>query len=633
MANRILIPARTAGEPPLTAIAPGTPQPPPERPWTPSYVVVSPMDDDDDDDDAPPFRAPVSPPPRARRPLYPRELLTSRLTAAVAAANYRVPLVSDDGDSDDDANLRTALNASLQPTPRDRAHTALVASLAQVPRAEIDGTRLVDSDGDSNEFICVCCLNVVEEPVAQEGCAHIVCRTCFRSILVNSEGVRPCPTCRAPNRKAEPTTAHWMVKRVWRLRVHCAHRILLTDADASSCTAPPYEIGVDYAGEKAHRAVCNYEQVPCELGCGAQLRRRELAQHVVESCAARRVQCELCTDWMSPAELKAHQIPESDPLSKVLPCRGFAECEFKCTEGGDGDAAAAEEARNKKTKKKKTEPAAAAAAAVAIEEPSSSKCQVFHVNTQMAAHRLVCPRRPVQCEICKADMPAAELARHKKTAVREHIDALACQLAERGSSSNAAAESTTSVGTSAIFGQLTPAGQSFRRVANVRFCVSSEELRNRSDRWPINPLLAPAPGIDAIHLVMSNGRRSPGSAVAGSLSIEIALSTFMPSLIDGVTWCMKLTVLPQALPGDYQGDIFKPACLPASSLGFNSALAACPVSVCTFATRAAMARPPPGSATPRVLRFPLSLDVSRLESCTPATDGFRALCFDLFRCA
>ena len=138
-------------------------------------------------------------------------------------------------------------------------------------------------DAPPSELECPVCLLVMREPHLTSCCGNHFCFTCINEVRENG---KPCPLCKMD-------VTHTLLNRKERnrtrdLKVYCELR-------SSGCewTGP-------LANIEAHLSVgqevgpCQFVQVKCPLGCGREVGRKELGNHVEEDCPCRLQKCPYC---------------------------------------------------------------------------------------------------------------------------------------------------------------------------------------------------------------------------------------------------------------------------------------------------------------------------------------------------
>ena len=74
----------------------------------------------------------------------------------------------------------------------------------------LDTNRFENKEDIDPYFICVICLNVLEDPVMFYECEHLFCRKCIRASLMMK---RECPTDRSTKRLSDVKPAFRYIKQ------------------------------------------------------------------------------------------------------------------------------------------------------------------------------------------------------------------------------------------------------------------------------------------------------------------------------------------------------------------------------------------------------------------------------------
>ncbi|KAL6049517.1 Ran-binding protein 9 [Balamuthia mandrillaris] len=161
-----------------------------------------------------------------------------------------------------------------------------------------------------DELECEICSDIFEEVVETPCCSRLYCRSCVEQWLQRGEdGMSSCPACRQPLR-AEQLRANRPIQRIIdNLPIDCPHK-------EQGCTATLLTRGC----LKDHLKACEWEEVSCSLlpeECETML-RKELAQHVAESCPARPSPCPHCSLNVPFRSLQEHI--ESECHAVMIEC-------------------------------------------------------------------------------------------------------------------------------------------------------------------------------------------------------------------------------------------------------------------------------------------------------------------------
>jgi hypothetical protein len=173
-------------------------------------------------------------------------------------------------------------------------------------------TSSIFNDGNKDDFICVMCLRIVDDPynTTKCDCTAVYCKSCIMQWLSKKS---TCPNCRATTSIRDCCANKWLQKKINQADVHCIHK-------EEGCTFTG-----TYGRLENHLAEeCDYEKEQCNWeGCNEMIQRRQKDEH--ESvCEYRPVNCDVCKDEMTVDELNVHQ-------SNVYGCIHLEECENRFT--------------------------------------------------------------------------------------------------------------------------------------------------------------------------------------------------------------------------------------------------------------------------------------------------------------
>ena len=126
---------------------------------------------------------------------------------------------------------------------------------------------------------CPICLLTLCDPHVISCCGNEFCQVCIER--VKRDG-KPCPLC---NEQGFSTMLH---------------KKLLREVNALVIRCPQREMGCDWKGELGHVQshlcmTCRYITVPCTYHCGAELQRRQLAEHERDFCPNRPVEMQVAS--------------------------------------------------------------------------------------------------------------------------------------------------------------------------------------------------------------------------------------------------------------------------------------------------------------------------------------------------
>ena len=171
------------------------------------------------------------------------------------------------------------------------------------------------------DLICAICHELLNE-TQQTPCGHLFCKQClekvepnfgkrhqynrYRSACTYQEERIKCPTCRAVGNEGVFNDRN-TDRRVKNLRITCTSGFCKWKG--SLCDLDDHKAG---RGCKA----CEYEPVPCTLGCGKTIARKDLEDHKQRLCCLRPAVCKFCA-WLGTSKTLTCHYPtcKKYPLS------------------------------------------------------------------------------------------------------------------------------------------------------------------------------------------------------------------------------------------------------------------------------------------------------------------------------
>ena len=129
------------------------------------------------------------------------------------------------------------------------------------------------------EYCCMICAKVLNEPNLTDCCGQHFCRVCLEQWFEKNER-KICPHCRS-------TSFSYMrylplKRKISFFQVYCTYQ-------EQGCDV------ISTVGElDAHKGVCSFASLVCSQGCGETVLRKEMPRHCKEECLKRKVQCQHC---------------------------------------------------------------------------------------------------------------------------------------------------------------------------------------------------------------------------------------------------------------------------------------------------------------------------------------------------
>ena len=138
-------------------------------------------------------------------------------------------------------------------------------------------------DPPMNDLYCPMCKEILKEPMLTDCCGSHFCRTCIHPIL---EAKQPCPNpeCNKANYLCIIDRPKW--KRVLELDVLCPLK-------GRGCNWKG-EVGTREKHLDPDEGDCDYIDMDCTCGCGENMERYELAEHLDRFCPKRPYTCQHC---------------------------------------------------------------------------------------------------------------------------------------------------------------------------------------------------------------------------------------------------------------------------------------------------------------------------------------------------
>ena len=199
--------------------------------------------------------------------------------------------------------------------------------MSQTVASALDN-RIVTFVNINDEYNCVICMQVADEPVRCSGmCAGIFCNGCMEQALTRSNS---CPSCNREDIAAPKDVI--LRNQIMKHQVYCINKGSGSDTDKAARTnrkrkASPEEKCTwtgQYDEISTHMKQCNFEIVACgNEGCKEKTERYKLMEHL-QVCLHRTKKCDHCSIVVKVVAMPRHlrQCPKV-----VVSC----ECGFECT--------------------------------------------------------------------------------------------------------------------------------------------------------------------------------------------------------------------------------------------------------------------------------------------------------------
>ena len=198
--------------------------------------------------------------------------------------------------------------------------------MSQTVASALDN-RIVSFVDISDEYNCVICMQVADEPVRCSGlCAGIFCGGCMQQAL---RGKKTCPSCKKARIKALKDMV--LRNQIMKHQVYCLNKGSADEATKTSnnrkrkassdetCTW----IG-KYDELSTHMKQCDFELVACSNeGCKEKIERRELEEHL-QACIHRTTSCEHCNAAIKAALMNNH-------VNQCPKAKATCICGYECT--------------------------------------------------------------------------------------------------------------------------------------------------------------------------------------------------------------------------------------------------------------------------------------------------------------
>ncbi|XP_064635487.1 TNF receptor-associated factor 6-like [Lineus longissimus] len=185
--------------------------------------------------------------------------------------------------------------------------------VAHTPGVSISPTHPRDAlslEGFNNDFVppldtkhqCQICMLALREPY-QTQCGHRFCHSCIL------RWIRQRPTCPMDNKTLTEDMLYpdnFAKREIFLLKVRCKNK-------SRGCSSV---MELNYYED--HQPVCPYGLIPCPLGCGMDVKVKDVEKHEKYMCVLRRYECNECGDQLTYQKVGEHQ--NTCPKSKI-PCR------------------------------------------------------------------------------------------------------------------------------------------------------------------------------------------------------------------------------------------------------------------------------------------------------------------------
>ncbi|XP_070581838.1 TNF receptor-associated factor 2-like [Ptychodera flava] len=149
------------------------------------------------------------------------------------------------------------------------------------------------------KFLCILCSEVLRDPT-QTVCGHRYCRKCLQD-SVESSGTIKCKGCEVEDNYESILTIEdinsdrAILRELNEIEVRCQNDGCLWKG-----------LYKEYC--EGHESLCPFATVRCiHERCRAQMRRKDLTEHLERNCIRRPVTCQFCNDEVTYEESKSHQ--------------------------------------------------------------------------------------------------------------------------------------------------------------------------------------------------------------------------------------------------------------------------------------------------------------------------------------
>ncbi|XP_070582234.1 TNF receptor-associated factor 2-like [Ptychodera flava] len=150
------------------------------------------------------------------------------------------------------------------------------------------------------KYLCSLCTKLLKDPVQTKQCGHRYCRECLEFRIKGSIRNAECKACADEN----------ISNSILSLDQIYNDRAILREM--SDVKVRCVNEGCNWRGtykeyDKEHFLTCPMEEIICEnAGCGAEIRRCQLTDHLKTKCAMRLVSCQYCGDQVVFGHLDKH---------------------------------------------------------------------------------------------------------------------------------------------------------------------------------------------------------------------------------------------------------------------------------------------------------------------------------------
>lgn len=191
-----------------------------------------------------------------------------------------------------------------------------------------------------SRYECKHCETYLKYPVQFQDCRHRVCSTCLTDILKESS---TCPTCDKPIKRENISIDHEFQKEIHNIPVFCNNRQAGCNWEGTfkehfthqeECEFAQGELVCEFCkillekqNEQSHYGICQKFVTPCPAGCGIEMPREKIQEHLDNVCSKNEIECPFkecgCMFRSKRADMPKH-LREAPGIHLNLMCKQLA---------------------------------------------------------------------------------------------------------------------------------------------------------------------------------------------------------------------------------------------------------------------------------------------------------------------
>ena len=189
-------------------------------------------------------------------------------------------------------------------------------------KASLLNNKIVTFVNIDNDFNCVICMQVSDEPVRCNGmCAGIFCDVCMKECLAH---IKKCPSCNLKDITAKKDVL--VRNQIMKHQVFCINSSNTTNQDQATSRKrkASSDVKCSWTGRydelSTHLKQCEFEMTVCTNdGCEEKIERRDLGLHL-QACIHRTINCVHCMIFVKATKNAVH-LNQCPKLEIICKCR------------------------------------------------------------------------------------------------------------------------------------------------------------------------------------------------------------------------------------------------------------------------------------------------------------------------